>query len=76
MIRQDENRKVSSAMETFSVDARCRRGSYQGGLFKLNYKGRAGRQGASKIIRRFSCVGGIDLFRVVVESADPACLGR
>lgn len=37
----------------------------------INYKDALAATGAGKIIRRFPCVGGIDLSGVVVESADP-----
>ncbi len=37
----------------------------------MNYKDALAATGAGKIIRRFPCVGGIDLSGTVVESADP-----
>lgn len=37
----------------------------------VNYKDALAATGAGKIIRRFPCVGGIDLSGVVLESADP-----
>ena len=37
----------------------------------VNYKDALAATGAGKIIRRFPCVGGIDLSGVVIESADP-----
>jgi acrylyl-CoA reductase (NADPH) len=37
----------------------------------VNYKDALAATGAGKIIRRFPCVGGIDLSGTVVESADP-----
>lgn len=37
----------------------------------INYKDALAATGAGKIIRRFPCVGGIDLSGVVVESTDP-----
>jgi len=36
----------------------------------VNYKDALAATGAGKIIRRFPCVGGIDLSGVVIESAD------
>mgnify|MGYP000146139716 CR=1 FL=1 len=36
----------------------------------INYKDALAATGAGKIIRRFPCVGGIDMAGVVVESAD------
>ena len=37
----------------------------------VNYKDALAATGSGKIIRRFPCVGGIDLSGIVVESADP-----
>jgi acrylyl-CoA reductase (NADPH) len=37
----------------------------------VNYKDALAATGAGKIIRRFPCIGGIDLSGVVIESADP-----
>jgi len=37
----------------------------------INYKDALAATGAGKIIRRFPCVGGIDLSGVVIDSADP-----
>src|SRR5258708_28134286 len=37
----------------------------------VNYKDALAATGAGKIIRRFPCVGGIDLSGTVTESADP-----
>src|SRR5882672_278682 len=37
----------------------------------VNYKDALAATGAGKIIRRFPCVGGIDLAGTVTESADP-----
>lgn len=37
----------------------------------VNYKDALAATGAGKIIRRFPCVGGIDLCGVVIDSADP-----
>ena len=37
----------------------------------INYKDALAATGAGKIIRRFPCVGGIDLSGTVIESADP-----
>ena len=72
LIRQDENRKVSAAMESMTVDALDAgevliRVAYS----SVNYKDALAATGAGKIIRRFPCVGGIDMSGTVVESADP-----
>lgn len=37
----------------------------------INYKDALAATGAGKIIRRFPCIGGIDLSGIVVESSDP-----
>ena len=72
VIRQDENRKVVAAMESMAVDALDAgevliRVAYS----SVNYKDALAATGAGKIIRRFPCVGGIDMSGTVVESADP-----
>ncbi|NUQ56043.1 MAG: acryloyl-CoA reductase [Dehalococcoidia bacterium] len=71
MIDQDENRKVVGGMRTMSADQldagevtiRVRYSS-------INYKDALAATGAGKIIRRFPCVGGIDLCGEVVDSVD------
>jgi len=71
LIRQDENRKVSAAMEALTVD-----GLDAGEVLikvaysSVNYKDALAATGAGKIIRRFPCIGGIDLSGTVVESSD------
>ncbi len=72
VIRQDENRKVVAAMESMAVDALdvgevLIRVAYS----SVNYKDALAATGAGKIIRRFPCVGGIDMSGTVVDSADP-----
>ena len=68
VIRQDENRKVSAAMEPLSVD-----GLDAGEVLikvaysSVNYKDALAATGAGKIIRRFPCVGGIDLSGTVLD---------
>ena len=37
----------------------------------VNYKDALAATGAGKIIRRFPCIGGIDLSGIVIESVDP-----
>ncbi|MDD2991345.1 MAG: alcohol dehydrogenase catalytic domain-containing protein, partial [Zoogloea sp.] len=72
VIRQDENRKVRSAMETLSVDALdAGEVLIKVAYSSVNYKDALAATVAGKIIRRFPCVGGIDLSGTVVESADP-----
>lgn len=71
LINQDENRKVFSTLTTLDP------GQLDAGevlirvhYSSINYKDALAATGAGKIIRRFPCVGGIDLSGEVVESAD------
>jgi acrylyl-CoA reductase (NADPH) len=72
LIDQDENGKVSGRMTTLSpeqlddgeVTIRVHYSS-------INYKDALAATGKGKIIRRFPCVGGIDMAGEVVSSADP-----
>lgn len=71
VIDQDENRKVVSRLTTMQpeqLDAGevLIRVSHS----SINYKDALAATGAGKIIRRFPCVGGIDLSGEVVDSAD------
>lgn len=71
VIDQDENRKVVSRLTTMQpeqLDAGevLIRVSYS----SINYKDALAATGAGKIIRRFPCVGGIDMSGEVVDSAD------
>jgi len=71
VIDQDENRKVVgklATMEPEQLDA----GEVliRVGYSSINYKDALAATGAGKIIRRFPCVGGIDLSGVVVDSSD------
>ena len=72
VIHQDENRKVSAAMEHLSVD-QLDAGEVliEVAYSSVNYKDALAATGTGKIIRRFPCVGGIDLSGIVVTSADP-----
>ena len=71
LIDQDENRKASGRMATLAPEQldpgevliRVHSSS-------INYKDALAATGAGKIIRRFPCVGGIDLCGEVVDSAD------
>ncbi|NTV09464.1 MAG: alcohol dehydrogenase catalytic domain-containing protein, partial [Zoogloea sp.] len=72
VIDQDENRKVVSGMTTLS-DTQLDAGEVliKVAYSSVNYKDALAATGAGKIIRRFPCVGGIDLAGTVVGSADP-----
>jgi len=71
LIDQDENRKLVSSLTTMSpaqlddgeVTIRVHYSS-------INYKDALAATGKGKIIRRFPCVGGIDMSGEVVESTD------
>lgn len=72
VIDQDENKKVLGSLTTLSTDQLDAgevliRVKYS----SINYKDALAATGAGKIIRRFPCVGGIDLCGEVVESGDP-----
>lgn len=71
VIDQDENKKVLGSLTTLSTDQLDAgevliRVEYS----SINYKDALAATGAGKIIRRFPCVGGIDLVGEVVESSD------
>ena len=72
LIEQNNDRSVSAGMRsltTESLDAGevLIRVHYS----SINYKDALAATGKGKIIRRFPCIGGIDLSGEVVESADP-----
>jgi putative YhdH/YhfP family quinone oxidoreductase len=69
---READRKVSAAFETASV------GELDAGEVVIrvaysciNYKDALAATGKGRIIRRFPCIGGIDLSGTVVESSDP-----
>ena len=71
LINQDDNRKVFSALGTMTAEQLDQgevtiRVHYS----SINYKDALAATGAGKIIRRFPCVGGIDMSGEVVSSAD------
>ena len=71
VIDQDENRKVVAGMRTMSVDQLdAGEVTIRVHYSSINYKDALAATGAGKIIRRFPCVGGIDLCGEVVGSAD------
>jgi putative YhdH/YhfP family quinone oxidoreductase len=68
---READRKVTAAFETASIDQLDAGGvvikvAYSG----INYKDALAATGKGRIIRRFPCIGGIDLSGTVVESAD------
>ncbi|WP_374260297.1 oxidoreductase [Zoogloea sp.] len=72
VLRQDENRKVAAAIETCTVD-QLDDGEVliEVAYSSVNYKDALAATGTGKIIRRFPCIGGIDMSGTVVESTDP-----
>lgn len=71
LIDQDENRKVGGTLTSLTLD-RLDAGEVliRVHFSSINYKDALAATGTGKIIRRFPCVGGIDLSGEVVESAD------
>lgn len=71
LIDQDEDRKVFSSLTTMSP-AQLDHGEVTVRVHysSINYKDALAATGNGKIIRRFPCVGGIDLSGEVVESTD------
>jgi alcohol dehydrogenase len=72
LIEQDEARKVSASLTRLTF-AQLDPGevSIKVHFSSINYKDALAATGAGKVIRRFPCVGGIDLSGEVVESSDP-----
>ena len=71
LIDQDENRKVFSRMGTLTAEQLdAGEVTIRVHYSSINYKDALAATGAGKIIRRFPCVGGIDLCGEVVDSAD------
>lgn len=72
LINQDENKKITSSLITMTQEQLD-----QGEVLirvhysSINYKDALAATGAGKIIRRFPCIGGIDLAGEVIESGDP-----
>ena len=71
LIDQDENRRVAGRMTTLTTD-RLDPGEVLVRVHysSINYKDALAATGAGKVIRRFPCVGGIDLCGEVVASED------
>jgi alcohol dehydrogenase len=71
LIDQDENKKVSGRLAILDQD-RLDDGEVliRVHYSSINYKDALAATGAGKIIRRFPCVGGIDLSGEVVDSSD------
>lgn len=71
LIDQGEERKVSGSICTLAqADLDSGEVLIRVAYSSINYKDALAATGAGKIIRRFPCVGGIDLSGMVVESGD------
>ena len=72
LIEQDEARKVRASL-TSLAPSQLDDGEVliRVHFSSINYKDALAATGAGKVIRRFPCVGGIDLSGEVIESADP-----
>ncbi|MBR0568463.1 oxidoreductase [Azoarcus sp. L1K30] len=72
LIDQDESRKTGGMLTSVTQD-RLDEGEVliRVHYSSINYKDALAATGVGKIIRRFPCIGGIDLSGEVVESADP-----
>ena len=71
VINQDSDRKVLASMATLAPEQLdAGEVTIRVHYSSINYKDALAATGAGRIIRRFPCVGGIDLAGEVVESAD------
>lgn len=71
LIDQDENGKVAGRMATLSAEQLdAGEVTIRVHYSSINYKDALAATGVGKIIRRFPCVGGIDMAGVVTSSAD------
>lgn len=71
IIEQDENKKVVSGLGTMgAAGLDAGEVTLKVHYSSINYKDALAATGAGKIIRRFPCIGGIDMSGEVVESSD------
>jgi acrylyl-CoA reductase (NADPH) len=69
---READRKVTAAFEQATIDELdAGEVVIRVGYSCVNYKDALAATGAGRIIRRFPCIGGIDLSGTVVESSDP-----
>jgi acrylyl-CoA reductase (NADPH) len=71
VINQDEGRIVSGFTEMTTDQLDPGEVTIRVAYSSVNYKDALAATGAGRIIRRFPCIGGIDLSGTVIESADP-----
>lgn len=71
LVSQDEGKVVGGFVEMSATQLDPGQVTIRVAYSSVNYKDALAATGAGKIIRRFPCIGGIDLSGTVIESADP-----
>ncbi len=71
LIRQEDGRIVSDFVRMSEEQLDAGEVLIQVAYSSVNYKDALAATGAGKIVRRFPCIGGIDLAGIVAESSDP-----
>ena len=71
LIRQEAGKTVAGFVDMSEADLDPGEVTIRIAYSSVNYKDALAATGAGKIIRRFPCVGGIDLAGVVIASGDP-----
>lgn len=71
LIRQEEGKVFGSFAEMAETDLDPGEVTVRVAYSSVNYKDALAATGAGRIIRRFPCIGGIDLSGTVISSADP-----
>lgn len=72
LIRQEEGKLVSGFVDMKEVELDPGEVTIRVAYSSVNYKDALAATGAGRIIRRFPCIGGIDLSGTVISSADPS----
>jgi putative YhdH/YhfP family quinone oxidoreductase len=71
LIRQDEGKVVGGFVDMTEAELDPGEVTIRVAYSSVNYKDALAATGAGRIIRRFPCIGGIDLSGTVISSADP-----
>lgn len=71
LIRQEEGKVAAGFAEMTEAQLDAGEVTIRVAYSSVNYKDALAATGAGRIIRRFPCIGGIDLSGTVIESADP-----
>jgi putative YhdH/YhfP family quinone oxidoreductase len=71
LIRQDEGKVVSGFVDMSEARLDSGEVTIRVAYSSVNYKDALAATGAGRIIRRYPCIGGIDLSGTVISSADP-----